>query len=106
MSDTTVGTRTTVAWISGASSGIGAALARSVPYDGARVLGISRRPPVVGEHVAADLADVDSWDRVALSFEGVLAETRPNVPSCCTSPATVPRTDRSPRPTPTRTPAA
>jgi short-subunit dehydrogenase len=42
-------------WISGASSGIGAALADSVPYPGARLFGISRRPPMAGEHVETDL---------------------------------------------------
>ncbi|MDA0166848.1 SDR family NAD(P)-dependent oxidoreductase [Solirubrobacter ginsenosidimutans] len=62
-----------VVWISGASSGIGAALAASVPYDGARVLGISRRPPPVGEHVDADLSDPAAWARVAAHFEQVLS---------------------------------
>lgn len=61
-----------VVWISGASSGIGAALAASVPYEGARVIGISRRPPAHGEHVEADLADPASWARVAAHFEDVL----------------------------------
>ena len=62
-----------VVWISGASSGIGAALAASVPYEGARVIGISRRPPAVGEHVEADLSDPASWPRVAQHFADVLA---------------------------------
>ena len=65
-----------VVWISGASSGIGAALAASVPYEGARVIGISRRPPAHGEHVAADLADPGDWPRVAAHFEDVLARGR------------------------------
>jgi benzil reductase ((S)-benzoin forming) len=60
-------------WISGASSGIGAALAASVPYDDARVIGISRRPPAAGEHVEADLADPASWPRIAAHFEETLA---------------------------------
>ena len=47
----------TAVWISGASSGIGAALAASVPYDDARLIGICRRRPAAGEHLAADLAD-------------------------------------------------
>jgi benzil reductase ((S)-benzoin forming) len=63
-----------VVWISGASSGIGAALAASVPYDGARVIGISRRPPSVGEHLPADLSDPASWSRVAAHFADVLAD--------------------------------
>jgi benzil reductase ((S)-benzoin forming) len=68
---------TTAVWISGASSGIGAALARSIPYEDARVLGISRRPPAVGEHLAADLADVGSWSEVLQSFGAVLSDDRP-----------------------------
>lgn len=67
----------TAVWISGASSGIGAALARSVPYEDARVIGISRRPPVTGEHLAADLAESSSWSAVAQSFEAVLSDQRP-----------------------------
>lgn len=65
---------TTVIWISGASSGIGAALAQSVPFPNARVLSVSRRPPHGGEHVAADLSDPASWPSVVASFEDVLTE--------------------------------
>lgn len=60
-------------WISGASSGIGAALADSVPHPGARRFGISRRPPRVGEHVQADLAQPTVWPAVAAHFERVLS---------------------------------
>ena len=56
-------------WISGASSGIGRALAEALPWEGARVIGISRRPPAVGEHLEADLADPGSWRAVNQSFE-------------------------------------
>jgi benzil reductase ((S)-benzoin forming) len=59
-------------WISGASSGIGAALAESLPFPGARLFGISRRPPVVGEHVEADLARPAVWPVIAAHFEEVL----------------------------------
>jgi short-subunit dehydrogenase len=62
-----------VVWISGASSGIGAALAHSAPDSGARVIGISRRPPARGEHVEADLAQPEAWPRVAAHFDEVLA---------------------------------
>lgn len=55
-------------WISGASSGIGAALARAVPWEGARVIGVSRRPPEVGEHLELDLADPGSWAVLGESF--------------------------------------
>jgi short-subunit dehydrogenase len=61
-------------WISGASSGIGAALADSVPHPGARLFGISRRPPVAGEHVEADLAQPAVWPAIAAHFEEVLSK--------------------------------
>jgi benzil reductase ((S)-benzoin forming) len=63
----------TAVWISGASSGIGAALAASVPYADARVIGISRRAPAAGEHIEADLSDPAAWPRIAANFEEVLA---------------------------------
>jgi benzil reductase ((S)-benzoin forming) len=63
----------TAVWISGASSGIGAALAASVPYTDARVIGISRRAPAAGEHIEADLSDPAAWPRIAANFEEVLA---------------------------------
>lgn len=59
---------TSLVWISGASSGIGAALARTVPWPGSRVIGISRRAPEVGEHLEVDLADPASWTAVWASF--------------------------------------
>lgn len=37
-------------WISGASGGIGRAMAETVPWDGARVIGISRRAAPGAEH--------------------------------------------------------
>ena len=61
-------------WISGASSGIGAALAESVPHAAARLYGISRRPPVLGEHVEADLAQPAVWPAIATHFEEVLSK--------------------------------
>ena len=60
-------------WISGASSGIGEALARTVPDEGARVIGISRRAPAGIEHLEADLSDASSWSDVGASFERELA---------------------------------
>ncbi|MEN8182950.1 MAG: SDR family NAD(P)-dependent oxidoreductase [Myxococcota bacterium] len=57
-------------FISGASSGIGLALAESVPWSPARIFDLSRRGGVPGcEHVKADLADPASWQRVAELFE-------------------------------------
>ena len=55
--------------VSGASSGIGLALARSVPWPGSRVIDISRRGAPGLEHLAADLADPEQWTRVADFFE-------------------------------------
>jgi benzil reductase ((S)-benzoin forming) len=60
-------------WISGASSGIGRALAATVPWDGARLIGVSQRPPAVGEHLEADLAEPASWELVGRSFRRELA---------------------------------
>lgn len=59
----------TIIWISGASSGIGKALADNVPWDGARIIDISRRGASGAEHVEADLSDPTSWPTVAESFQ-------------------------------------
>lgn len=64
---------TTLVWISGASGGIGRALAAAVPWPGARVIDISRGGAPGLEHVVADLADPASWDAVAASFAMELA---------------------------------
>jgi NAD(P)-dependent dehydrogenase (short-subunit alcohol dehydrogenase family) len=55
----------TIVWITGATQGIGAALARSVPYPNSRVVNISRRVHPDLETVVADLTDPTSWDVVA-----------------------------------------
>lgn len=56
-------------WISGASGGIGQALAKTVPWEGARVIGISRhRPEGTIDHLKADLADPSMWPVVGDSF--------------------------------------
>ena len=62
----------TVVWISGASSGIGAALAASVPYPDARVIGMNRRRGAHGEHLGADLSNPAAWPDVAAHFTDVL----------------------------------
>jgi NAD(P)-dependent dehydrogenase (short-subunit alcohol dehydrogenase family) len=62
-----------VVWISGASGGIGQALIRTVPWAGARIIGISRRPPAGAEHLEADLAQPTGWGVVGSSFARELA---------------------------------
>ncbi|HEV3401215.1 MAG TPA: SDR family NAD(P)-dependent oxidoreductase [Acidimicrobiales bacterium] len=58
-----------IVWISGASGGIGKALVQTVPFDDARLIGISRsEPPAPAEHLDVDLADPSSWETVAESF--------------------------------------
>lgn len=61
-------------WITGASSGIGRALAESIPWGSARVIGVCRRPPAPGvEHLEADLSDPESWPRVGACFREAAA---------------------------------
>jgi benzil reductase ((S)-benzoin forming) len=55
-------------FVSGASSGIGAALVRALPFAQARVIDISRRGAAGCEHFAADLADPAAWRVVADLF--------------------------------------
>ncbi len=63
----------TVVWISGATQGIGAALACSVPYPDARVINISRRHHPDLETIVADLSEPASWDIVSEHFASELA---------------------------------
>ena len=60
-------------WISGASAGIGAALAAAVPYADARVIDLSRRGGGSAEHFKADLSDPADWVRVERHFREELA---------------------------------
>ena len=55
--------------LTGGSSGIGLALARTVPWPGARLLDVSRRGAPGTEHLKADLADPDAWREVAARIE-------------------------------------
>ena len=55
-------------FISGASSGIGLALAKAVPFE-ARVIDISRSGAPGFDHFEADLADPNSWASVGALFE-------------------------------------
>jgi benzil reductase ((S)-benzoin forming) len=55
--------------ITGASSGIGLALAKSVPWRGSRVIDVSRRGADGFEHLPADLSDPAQWQRVTDLFD-------------------------------------
>jgi len=57
-----------VVWITGASSGLGAALARCVPFPEARVINISRRAVAGIDNLQADLTSPADWERIEASF--------------------------------------
>ena len=66
---------TTQIWITGGSSGLGAALATEAPYDDAHVVSISRSAGPDGtEHLPADLADPVSWGAVEAHLLARLAD--------------------------------
>lgn len=67
----------TVVFVSGASSGIGAALLQTVPYPDARVVGIARRACLASERLSVDLADPRTWAFVVARIETVLDESQP-----------------------------
>ncbi|MEU4195338.1 SDR family NAD(P)-dependent oxidoreductase [Kribbella sp. NPDC026611] len=61
--------RRVLVWISGASAGLGAALAATIPFDSAELVDISRRGGAPGAaHVAVDLADPGAWPVVEKDF--------------------------------------
>jgi benzil reductase ((S)-benzoin forming) len=66
-------TTDTIVWISGATSGIGAALARTCPYEGAEIINLSRTPHPDLASVAFDLTRPDTWDAVVTHFTERLA---------------------------------
>ena len=63
----------TLLWISGASYGIGAGLARLNPYPGARIINLDLQPSPRYETVTFDLTRPDTWDAPRKSFEKELA---------------------------------
>jgi len=63
----------TIVWITGATSGIGEAMAASVPWPGARVVSIARRRHPTLESVQADLSSPDGWDVVDEHLEAELS---------------------------------
>jgi len=67
-------------WISGASAGLGAALAATIPFENAELIDISRRGGTPGaRHVAVDLADPDSWPLVEDDFQRRIATRDPEL---------------------------
>jgi NAD(P)-dependent dehydrogenase (short-subunit alcohol dehydrogenase family) len=60
-------------WVTGASQGIGQALVETVPWPGARVIGVSRSPGPAPVHLAADLSGAAGWDLLEDSFRRELA---------------------------------
>jgi len=64
-----------IVWVTGGSSGIGAALVETVPFASARVINIARRPhprASGAEHFAADLLRREDWNRVEAHIREVL----------------------------------
>jgi len=66
----------TLIWISGATQGIGAGLARTCPYEGAEIINLSRRDHPDYATIRFDLCDPATWDRVAHHFTERLATFR------------------------------
>lgn len=65
----------TLVWITGASSGLGAALAATAPFDHAHIVDISRSGGTDGtEHLPADLADPSSWPAVEAHLRARMVE--------------------------------
>jgi benzil reductase ((S)-benzoin forming) len=65
----------TLVWITGASSGLGAALAATAPFDDAHIVDISRSGGTdAHEHLPADLADPAAWSAVEAHLLARMAE--------------------------------
>ena len=72
--------RRILVWISGASAGLGAALAATLPFEDAELVDLSRRGGAPGaEHVAVDLADPAAWPVVENDFKRRLDESAPEL---------------------------
>jgi benzil reductase ((S)-benzoin forming) len=71
-----MGEPTNVVWITGATSGIGEALARRCPWPDTLVYSVSRRPHPDLETVPFELGDPSSWDRLGAQVSGVLSSFR------------------------------
>jgi NAD(P)-dependent dehydrogenase (short-subunit alcohol dehydrogenase family) len=66
----------TIVWITGATSGIGEALARTCPWPDTEIISVSRRDHPTLETVRFDLTDMGSWDRVGEKVAERLATFR------------------------------
>jgi benzil reductase ((S)-benzoin forming) len=64
---------TNVVWITGATSGIGEALARYCPWPDTKIFSVSRREHPDLETVRFELTDMDSWSHVGAHVEDVLS---------------------------------
>jgi short-subunit dehydrogenase len=65
-----------IVWITGATSGIGEALARNCPWPDTEIISVSRRPHPQLESVHFDLTDRASWDSAAAHVAERLATFR------------------------------
>ncbi|MGD9794924.1 MAG: SDR family NAD(P)-dependent oxidoreductase [Acidimicrobiia bacterium] len=63
----------TIVWITGATSGIGEAMAATVPYADARVINIARRIHPTLESVQADISDPAGWNAIDKHLQAELA---------------------------------
>lgn len=66
----------TIVWITGATQGLGAGLARTCPYEAVRIINMSRRPHPVHDTVLFDLGDQGTWPAVQQSFKAELEHFR------------------------------
>jgi benzil reductase ((S)-benzoin forming) len=72
--------RRILVWISGASAGLGAALAATMPFEDAELVDISRRGGTSGaQHVSVDLADPGSWPVVEKDFRQRVEASSPDL---------------------------
>ncbi len=62
-----------IVWVSGATGGLGLGIARNVPFEGCRVINISRRPSADFETVVADLSSYEGWETVRQHFRAEMA---------------------------------
>ena len=67
---------TNIVWITGATSGIGEALARTCPWPDTELISVSRREHPDLETVRFDLTDLESWPRVGVHLTERLATFR------------------------------